>query len=203
MLNIHWKDWCWSSNTLTTWCKDLTHWKRPWCWERLRAEGEGSNRGWDGWIASLFNGHEIEQTLGNSEGQGSLACCSPWGCKELDTTEHWITKMLSFQIRLQMPRRQALFCSSLCKLPALLLTTRSLHLADLLYFLIYIYFLKCCWSFCYILTVELLILTLKYSYETPHSPLIKMCGYLLGTYVTRFVLCLSLSYTRDMPSCRS
>ena len=34
------------------------------------------------------------------------------------------------------------------------------------------------------------------------SPLIKMCGYLLGTYVTRFVLCLSLSYTRDMPSCR-
>ena len=39
------------SNTLTTWCKGLTHWKRLWCWERLKA-GEGDNRGWDGWMAS-------------------------------------------------------------------------------------------------------------------------------------------------------
>ena len=45
--------WCWSSNTLTTWCKKLPQWKRPWFWERLRAEGEGDNRGWDGWMASL------------------------------------------------------------------------------------------------------------------------------------------------------
>ena len=50
---VHWKDWCWSwnSNTLATWCEDLTHLKRPWCWERLRA-GEGDDRGWDGWMAS-------------------------------------------------------------------------------------------------------------------------------------------------------
>ena len=39
-----------------------------------------------GWHYQL-NGHEFEQTPGNGEGQGSLACCSPWGCKELDTTE--------------------------------------------------------------------------------------------------------------------
>ena len=38
---------------LATWCKQLTHWKRPWCWERLRARGEGVDRGWDGWMASL------------------------------------------------------------------------------------------------------------------------------------------------------
>ena len=38
---------------LATWCKELIHWKRPWCWERLRAGGEGDNRGWDGWVASL------------------------------------------------------------------------------------------------------------------------------------------------------
>ena len=44
--------WSWSSNTLATWCKELTHWKRPWCWERLKAGGEGDNRGWDGWMAS-------------------------------------------------------------------------------------------------------------------------------------------------------
>ena len=41
------------SNTLATWCEELTHWKRPWYWERLRAGGEGDNRGWDGWMTSL------------------------------------------------------------------------------------------------------------------------------------------------------
>ena len=43
----------WSSNTLATSCKELTHWKKPWCWEGLGAGGEGDNRGWDGWMASL------------------------------------------------------------------------------------------------------------------------------------------------------
>ena len=38
-------------NTLATWCEELTHLKRPWCWERLKA-GEGGDRGWDGWMAS-------------------------------------------------------------------------------------------------------------------------------------------------------
>ena len=38
----------WNSNTLATWCEELTHLKRPWCWERLKAGGEGDNRGWDG-----------------------------------------------------------------------------------------------------------------------------------------------------------
>ena len=47
---IDWKDWCWSwsSNTLATWCEEVTHWKRSWFWERLRAEGEGGDQGWDG-----------------------------------------------------------------------------------------------------------------------------------------------------------
>ena len=55
ILGVHWKDWCWSwsSNNLATWCEELTHLKRPWCWERLRAGGEGDDRGWDGWMASL------------------------------------------------------------------------------------------------------------------------------------------------------
>ena len=53
-LNIHWKDWCWSCtfNTLATWCKEPTHRKRPWCWEKLKAGGEGDNRGWDGQMSS-------------------------------------------------------------------------------------------------------------------------------------------------------
>ena len=54
VLGVHWKDWCWSwnSNTLATSCEELTHWKRPWCWEGLGAGGEGDDRGWDGCMAS-------------------------------------------------------------------------------------------------------------------------------------------------------
>ena len=54
---IHWKDWCWSlnSNALATWCEELTHLKGPWFWERLKVGGEGDDRGWDGWMASLMD----------------------------------------------------------------------------------------------------------------------------------------------------
>ena len=44
--------WSWNSNTLATWYEELTHLKRPWGWERLRAGGEVDDRGWDGWTAS-------------------------------------------------------------------------------------------------------------------------------------------------------
>ena len=49
------KEWCWSwnSSTLATSCQELTHWKRLWCWKGLGAGGEGDDRGWDGWMASL------------------------------------------------------------------------------------------------------------------------------------------------------
>ena len=54
VLGVHWKDWCWSwkSNTLATWCEELTHLKKPWGWERLKARGEGDDRGWDSGMAS-------------------------------------------------------------------------------------------------------------------------------------------------------
>ena len=54
VLNIHWKDWCWSrsSNSLATWCEELTHLKGLWCGETLKAGGEGDGRRWDGWMAS-------------------------------------------------------------------------------------------------------------------------------------------------------
>ena len=50
-LEGHWR-WSWNPNTLATCGKEPTHWKRPWCWERLKAEGE-VDKGWDGWMASL------------------------------------------------------------------------------------------------------------------------------------------------------
>ena len=54
VLNTQWMNWClnWSYNSLATWCEERTHWKRPWCWERSKAGGEGDDRGWDGWMAS-------------------------------------------------------------------------------------------------------------------------------------------------------
>ena len=46
VLSVHWKDWCgsWNSNTLAIWCEEVTHLKRPWCWERLKAGGEGDDK---------------------------------------------------------------------------------------------------------------------------------------------------------------
>ena len=81
--------WCWSwnSNPLATWCKELTHWKRPWGYERLKAGGEGDNRGWDGWMASPTQWTWVWGSSGVGDGQGSLVCCSQWCHKESDMTE--------------------------------------------------------------------------------------------------------------------
>ena len=86
---MHWKDWSWTSNTLTTWCEELTLQKNPWCWERLKAGREGQNRGWDGWMASPTWWTWVWANLGVGDGQGSLMCCSPWSHKESDMTE-WL-----------------------------------------------------------------------------------------------------------------
>ena len=59
-----------------------------------------------GWHHKL-NGHALELTPGDSERQGSLLCCSPWGCKESDTTEyctelkHQVSKVLELQLQHQ------------------------------------------------------------------------------------------------------
>ena len=58
-----------------------------------------------------LNGHEFEQILRDSEGQGSLACCSPWGRKELDTTEqlnnHKMCKQVAQTLRKQMTKKMS------------------------------------------------------------------------------------------------
>ena len=93
-LNIHWKDWyrSWSFSTLA-WppdLKSLLSGKDSYAGKDWRQEEECVTEDKTvGWHHRL-NGHEFEQimSLGNNEGQGSLACCSPWGHKELDMTEH-------------------------------------------------------------------------------------------------------------------
>ena len=67
-----------------TWCKEPTHWKRPWCWERLRAGGEGDDRGWDGWMAS-----QTQQTwvwANSRRWWRTRKPGGPWGCKESEVT---------------------------------------------------------------------------------------------------------------------
>ena len=65
----------------------MTHWKRLWCWERLGAGGEGDDRGWDGWMASLTRWTWVWVNCGSWDGQGGLACCDSWGHEESDMTE--------------------------------------------------------------------------------------------------------------------
>ena len=91
VLGVHWKDWCWSwnSNPLATSCEELTHWKRPWCWERFRAGGKGTTEdemvGWHHWL----DGHGFGWTPAVGDGQGGLVCYGSWGRKELFMTE-WL-----------------------------------------------------------------------------------------------------------------
>ena len=89
VLNSHWKDrcWSWNSNTLATWCEELIQWKRPGCWEILKAGGEGDDRGWDGWMASPTQWKWVWVNPGIWWWKRSLVCCSPWHHKESDMTE--------------------------------------------------------------------------------------------------------------------
>ena len=100
-LSVLWKEWCssWNSSTLATSCEELTHWKRLWCWEGLGAGGEGDDRGWDGWMASLTRRIWVWVNSGSwwwtgrpgvLQFMGGLACCNSWGRKESDTNERLI-----------------------------------------------------------------------------------------------------------------
>ena len=88
-MNIHWKDWCWSwsSNTLTTWCEELIIGKDPDAGKDWRQEEKGATEDeMVGWHHQL-RGHEFEQAPEVGDGQGSLACCSPWG-----HSQAWLSK---------------------------------------------------------------------------------------------------------------
>ena len=101
VLNIHWKDWCWSSNTLTIWCEELTHLKRPWCWKRLKAGREGDYKGWDGWMASPTQRTWVWANPRSWWWTGKPSVLQSMGSQESDTTEqlNWYTFKLLTNIR--------------------------------------------------------------------------------------------------------
>ena len=93
-----WKDWCWSwnSNTLATWCDELTHWRRPWCWERLKAGGEGDDRGWDGCMASPTRWTWVWVSSGTWWWTGRPGVLPSMGSQRV--RHDWATELNSFSI---------------------------------------------------------------------------------------------------------
>ena len=90
VLNFHWNGWCWRwiSNTLATWCIEVTHWKRPWCYKRLKAGGEGDDRGWDDWVASLSQWASVWANSGSCWWTGKPGMLQSVGSQRFG---HWVT----------------------------------------------------------------------------------------------------------------
>ena len=89
-----------NSNTLATWCEELTHWKRPGCWERLKAGREGDDRGGDGWMASLTRWTWVWVNSGSWWWTGKPGMLRSWRRKESDTTEwlNWTEYCVSYSV---------------------------------------------------------------------------------------------------------
>ena len=102
----------WSSNTSAAWFEELTHWKRPWSWERLKA-GEGDSRGQDGWMASPTQWTWVWVSSGRRWRTGkpgllqSMGCCSPCSCR---VRHDWATEQLSFSKSLDQFEFAVLTC---------------------------------------------------------------------------------------------
>ena len=74
-----------------TWCNELTHLKRPWCWERLSAGGEGDDRGWDGWMASPTQWTWDGWTLKVGDGTGRPGILQFTGSQRV--RHYWVTEL--------------------------------------------------------------------------------------------------------------
>ena len=93
VLNIHWKDWWWSwnSNTLAPWYEELTHWKKPWYWERLKVGGKGDDRGWDGWMASPTQWTWVWVSSGSWSWSGRPGVLQSMGSQRVG--HDWVTEL--------------------------------------------------------------------------------------------------------------
>ena len=92
---IHWKDWCWSwrYNISATCFEEPTHCKRPWCWERLKAGGEGDDRGWDGWMAPPTQWTWVWANYGRSWRTGKPGVLLSMGSQSQTQLRDWTITM--------------------------------------------------------------------------------------------------------------
>ena len=92
-LGFLWKEscWSWNSSTLATSCEELTHWKRFWYWEGLGAGGEGDDRGWNGWMASLTRWTRVWLNSGRSWWTGRPGVLRFMGSQRV--RHDWVTEM--------------------------------------------------------------------------------------------------------------
>ena len=83
-------DWwrSWSSSSLATWSKGPIHWKKPLMLGKIEGRKRRGGQSMT-WLDGITNSMEFEQTPGDSEGQGNLACCSPWGRR---VGHNWVTE---------------------------------------------------------------------------------------------------------------
>ena len=79
------------AETLATWSEELTHWKRPWCWERFKAGGEVDGRGWDGWMASPTRWTWVWASSGSWWWTGKPGMLQPTGSQRV--RHDWATEL--------------------------------------------------------------------------------------------------------------
>ena len=82
----------WGRKELAIWWEEPTHWKSPQCWERLRAGGEGGDRGWDGWMASLTQQTRIWANSGRQWGTGKWCTAVRGVIKSRTRLSDWTTR---------------------------------------------------------------------------------------------------------------
>ena len=89
--------------TLANWCKEPTHWKRPWCWERLKEGGEGGGRGWDGLIASPTQWRWVWTNPGRQWRTGKLGVLQSIGSQRVEynlaTEQLWHPGIITESLR--------------------------------------------------------------------------------------------------------
>ena len=97
---------------LATWCEEPTHWKRPGCWGRLRAGGEGSNRGWDGWMASSTQWTWVWANSGRQWSTGKPGMLQSMGLQRV--RHDWVTEQQQYTILHRKISLYMLYTSFLC-----------------------------------------------------------------------------------------